>query len=301
MKDNTFRLIGIFLFSAIILASCNNNKNHFDASGSFEAVETIISSEASGTIKELQLKEGESLQKGQKIGFIDTLQLHLKKKQLQAQVNAILSKKPNIATQTASLQEQLKTLEKEQLRFSNLVKADAATPKQLDDINAQIEIVKKQIDAQQSALGITSEGINQETVPFQIQIEQINDQLAKCYVVNPIEGTVLSKYAEVNEITAAGKPLYKIADISTLILRAYITANQLSQIKLNQAVKVMVDNGKDAYKEYEGTITWINDKAEFTPKTIQTKDERANMVYAIKIEVKNDGFLKLGMYAEVNF
>jgi HlyD family secretion protein len=286
---------------ATLLTACNNNKVSFDASGSFEAEETIISSEATGTIKRLEIEEGQTLEAGQVIGYIDSLQLYLKKKQLEAQVTAILGKKPNIPVQISALQEQLITAEKERTRIANLVKGDAATPKQLDDINAQIEVLKKQIEAQKSTLNISSEGLGKDVVPLQVQIEQLNDQLAKCNIINPTNGTVLSKYAEANEMTTTGKPLYKIADLSNIILRAYITGDQLPQIKLNQQVKVLTDDSKGGYKEVEGTIVWINDKAEFTPKTIQTKDERANMVYAIKVKVKNDGAYKIGMYGEIKF
>src|SRR5690554_567613 len=266
---------------ATLLIACNDNKVSFDASGSFEAEETIISSEATGTIKQFSIEEGQTLEAGKAIGYIDSVQLYLKKKQLEAQVTAILGKKPNIPVQISALQEQLKTTEKERTRVANLVKGDAATPKQLDDINAQIEVLKKQIDAQKSTLSISSEGIGKDVVPLQVQIEQLNDQLAKCQIINPASGTVLSKYAEANEMTAAGKPLYKIANLSNIILRVYITGDQLPQVKLNQTVKVLTDDGKGGYKETEGIITWINNKAEFTPKTIQTKDERANMVYAV--------------------
>lgn len=286
---------------ATMLTACNDNKVSFDASGSFEAEETIISSEATGTIKRLEIDEGQTLEAGQNIGYIDSLQLYLKKKQLEAQVIAILGKKPNISVQLSALQTQLKTAEKEKTRVANLVKGDAATPKQLDDINAQIEVLKKQIEAQQSSLSISSDGLGKDVVPLQVQIEQLNDQLAKCNIINPTKGTVLAKYAEANEMTATGKPLYKIADLSNIILRAYITGNQLPQVKLNQQVKVLTDDGKGGYKEKEGTIIWINSKAEFTPKTIQTKDERANMVYAIKVKVKNDGAYKVGMYGEILF
>jgi HlyD family secretion protein len=286
---------------ATMLTACNDKKVSFDASGSFEAEETIISSEATGTIKRLEIEEGQTLEAGQNIGYIDSLQLYLKKKQLEAQVIAVLGKKPNISVQLSALQTQLKTAEKERTRVANLVKGDAATPKQLDDINAQIEVLKKQIEAQQSTLSISSEGLGKDVVPLQVQIEQLNDQLAKCSIINPTNGTVLAKYAEANEMTAAGKPLYKIADLSNIILRAYITGNQLPQVKLNQQVKVLTDDGKGGYKETQGTIIWINSKAEFTPKTIQTKDERANMVYAIKVKVKNDGAYKVGMYGEIKF
>jgi HlyD family secretion protein len=287
---------GLILFAT----SCNNDVN-FDASGSFEVVEVIISAEANGVIKELNIEEGQNLQTGQYIGYIDSIQLFLKKKQLESQMAALLAKKPNIAVQLSALQEQLKTAEIEQKRVSSLVKSEAATTKQLDDINAQIEFFKKQIDAQKSTLSITSEGINKDILPLQVQVEQLADQLQKCKIINPLNGTVLTKYAEQNEMAIAGKALYKIADLSDIILRVYISANQLPQVKLNQKVKVHTDDGSGGFREDEGTITWISDKAEFTPKTIQTKDERANMVYAVKIKMKNDGTYKIGMYGEINF
>ncbi|HEY9008021.1 HlyD family secretion protein [Ohtaekwangia sp.] len=293
------KTISTLVATALLLAACNGNKNPYDASGTFEAVETIIAAEATGTIKTLSIEEGLTLQAGQQVGSIDSVQLYLRKKQLQAQILAVLSKKPNIASQVSSLREQLKQAEREQQRITRLLKADAATQKQLDDANAQIAIVQKQIEALQSSLGITSSSLNEETLPLQVQIEQLNDQLSKCKVINPVKGTVLTKYAEANEMATTGKPLYKIADLSTIILRAYITGDQFAQAKINQPVKVLVDTDHENYKTYEGTIEWISDKAEFTPKTIQTKDERANLVYAIKIRVKNDGFLKIGMYGEV--
>lgn len=285
----------------IFLSACNKNRDSFDASGSFEAVETIISAEAQGMLKMFDIQEGQMLQAGQNIGYIDSVQLYLKKKQLEAQVTALRGKKPNISVQLSALQQQLKTAEQEKTRMANLVKGDAATPKQLDDINAEIEVLKKQIEAQKSSLNISSEGIDKDIIPLQVQIERLEDQLDKCKIVNPINGTVLTKYAEANEVASIGKPLYKIADLSSIILRAYITGNQLPQIKLNQKVKVLTDDGVGGYNEAEGTITWISDKAEFTPKTIQTKDERANMVYAIKVKVKNDGLYKIGMYGGVLF
>lgn len=295
------KTIAVVAGIATMFTACNNKQVSYDASGSFEAEETIISSEATGTIKRLEIEEGQTLEAGQNIGYIDSLQLYLKKKQLEAQVIAILGKKPNISVQLSALQTQLKTAEKEKTRVANLVKGDAATPKQLDDINAQIEVLKKQIEAQQSSLSISSEGLGKDVVPLQVQIEQLNDQLSKCSITNPTNGTVLAKYAETNEMTAAGKPLYKIADLSNIILRVYITGNQLPQVKLNQQVKVLTDDGKGGYKETQGPIIWINSKAEFTPKTIQTKDERANMVYAVKVKVKNDGAYKVGMYGEIKF
>lgn len=293
----SFKIIAI----GMILTACNRNQRTFDASGSFEAEETIISAEAQGTLRLFDVQEGQTLQAGQQIGYIDSVQLHLKKKQLEAQIIAIAGKKPDIPVQLSALQEQLKTAEREKARIANLVEGDGATPKQLDDITAQIEVLKKQIEAQRSSLGISSESISNEIVPLQIQVEQFTDQLNKCRIINPVGGTVLTKYAETNEMASIGKPLYKIADLSSIILRAYITGNQLAQVKLNQKVKVFTDDGTGGYKETDGTITWISDKEEFTPKSIQTKDERANKVYAIKVRMKNDGSYKIGMYGEVCF
>ena len=287
------------ILAVAIVASCKNTEKKYDASGSFEAQETIISAEAAGTIKEFSVSESQELKSGQPIGYIDSIQLYLKKKQLLASINAVLSKRPDVSTQLGALEEQLLSVEKEKQRMTTLVAANAGTQKQLDDVTAQINVISKQKEALQSTLKITVNGITQETQPLYVQIEQLNDQLGKCRIVNPVNGTVLAKYVEPNEVAAPGKPLYKIADLSEIILRAYISGSQLSQIKLAQQVKVFVDDGAENYKEYAGEITWISDKAEFTPKTIMTKDERSNLVYAIKIKVKNDGFLKLGMYGEV--
>lgn len=304
------------LFTAIVLvmAACSEKKT-FDASGTFEAEETMVSAEATGLIKALRLEEGQVLKAGETIGYIDTIQLHLKKKQVEAQIKAMGSRLPDISTQTgfykqqlAVAQSRLNNLLHEQQRIQNLVKADAATTKQLDDVNALVEETRKQLDvirnqdaAQVSVLKTQTAGLNSDVMPLYVQIEQLNDQLAKSYIVNPIDGTVLTKFAAANEMAAAGKPLYKLADLSQMTLRAYVTGDQFSKIKLNQVVDVLVDAGADQYKTYPGVVEWISDKAEFTPKTIQTKSERANLVYAVKIGVKNDGLLKIGMYGEVKF
>lgn len=304
-------LLGILL----IVSSCQNKKDEFDASGSFEAEETIISAQATGTVTRFNVEEGQVLETAQQIGSIDSIQLYLKKKQLEAQIKTIGSKTPQIKAQTGTFkkqlaltQSQINTLLIEKKRTENLLKVDAATGKQLDDINGQLDMLQKQLDvirnqdiAQTSALSTQKSGLLSERSPLQIQVEQIDDQLAKCRIVNPVKGTVLTKYIETNEMAIPGKPLYKIADLSALIMRAYISGDQLSGIKLNQKIKILVDKGPDKYKEYDGIITWISNKAEFTPKTIQTKEERANMVYAIKAIVKNDGYLKTGMYGEVKF
>jgi HlyD family secretion protein len=298
---------------ATLIVSCKGNENPYDASGTFEAVETIVSAEVTGRITQLDLEEGQELKAGQIVGHIDSLQLYLKKKQLEAQIKATGSKLPDIAAQTnvykqqlAVSQVRLDNLLHEQKRIQNLLKADAATPKQLDDMNAQIaelqkqlEVIRKQDDAQASVLRTQTSGMRADVLPLYVQIEQINDQLAKSRIINEVNGSVLTKYAETNEMAVAGKPLYKVADLSTIILRAYITGDQLPKVKLNQNVKVLVDSADGKYRELQGQIEWISSKAEFTPKTIQTKDERANLVYAVKIRLKNDGFLKIGMYGEV--
>jgi len=307
----------IFTIAVIIagLASCKGNKTSYDASGNFETTETIISAEANGTLKSFNVTEGDVLRAGQYIGYIDTVQLHLKKIQLESQIRSLLNRSSDIATQTGAYSKQvavtkatLDNLLHEKKRIENLLKADAATPKQLDDINAQVDVAQKQLAvinsqeaAQESALITQNRGLAGDTGPLKVQIDQVNDQLKRSVIINPFEGTVLTSYAEENEVTATGKPLYKIADLSTMTLRAYITGSQLPAVKLNQQVKVLIDDAGGKYKEYPGVIEWISNKAEFTPKTIQTKDERANLVYAVKIRVKNDGYIKIGMYADVKF
>lgn len=291
----------IAVLLAIIATSCSNNEIESDASGTFEAIETIISAEASGVIKNLSADEGKKLKAGEVIGFIDSTQLVLKRKQLESQIKAVISRSPDKKSQIAAMEEQLKQAKHERNRIENLVKGGAATSKQFDDATAQVAIISSQLEALRSSLNITSVSINEEAVPLKIQIEQLDDQIAKCRIVNPVSGTVLTQYTRENEMAVLGKPLYKIADLSSLTLKAYVTGNQLPGLKIGQEVKVLIDNGNDQYKEYKGSIDWISDKSEFTPKTIQTKDERANLVYAVKIRVPNDGYLKIGMYGEVLF
>lgn len=303
-----------YLFAAInLMASCNTGKSTSDGSGTFEADEVIVSSELNGRILQLNLKEADTLSKGFIAAVIDASNLELQKEQVEASIGALKEKTTDVAPQVKLLQEQitvqqaqLASWEREKNRTENLLKADAATPKQLDDINTQIDVLKKQMDVTSQQIKVQlnntstqNRSILSEQPSLQKRVAQLQDQLQRSNVINPLNGTVLTKYAQAGEVTAAGKALYKIADLSTLKLRAYITGDQLSQIKLNQPVKVLVDNGAKDYKTYTGTISWISDKAEFTPKTIQTKDERANLVYAIKIDVKNDGYLKIGMYGEV--
>ncbi|HQW83882.1 MAG TPA: HlyD family efflux transporter periplasmic adaptor subunit [Ferruginibacter sp.] len=309
--------------------SCNNGNDKYDATGTFETDEVIVSAEATGKILMLNVEEGVTINKDSVIGKIDPTAIELQKEQASASVESIQQKTNNAAPQVKILESQmqlqkkqidvdetqLKVLEKEQVRYQKLVAADAVPAKQLDDITGQVNVLKEkilaaktqlkvlqsQIDAQRQLVAIQNRGILSEKDPMQKKVAQLQDQLNKTMITNPVAGTVLSKYADAGEFTSIGKPLYKIADLSMMKLRAYITGDQLTQVKLNQQVKVMVDDGKGKMKEMKGIISWISDKAEFTPKTIQTKDERANLVYAIKVNVVNDGFLKIGMYGEVKF
>lgn len=285
----------------ILLSACSKSNGKYDASGSFEATEIIVSSEASGKIEYLSIMEGQQVEKDQQLGLIDTTQLYLQKMNLLSSIKGVRAQKPDIATQTASIREQIATLEVERERTANLVKANAANSKQLDDINANIEVLQKQLSATESTLQKSSQNISAQSSSIDIQIAQIDYSLQKSSITSPISGTVLTKYAETGELANMGTPLFKVADINNMILRLYVTNDQLSALKLNDKVQVYVDQTDKNEKVYDGTITWISDKSEFTPKTIQTKNERANLVYAIKVSVKNDGFLKIGMYGQVKF
>lgn len=284
-----------------MFSACGRGDVNFDATGTFEATEILVSSEVNGKIMELNIEEGNRLDAGAPVGYIDSMQLYLKKMQLSAGLRSVDVRKPDIRKQIAALEQQIATARTEQQRMENLVKAKVGNQKQVDDIANNIKYLQKQLDAQYSTLNKTTGAADAEAESIQYQIMQLDDQLQKSRIVNPQAGTVLVKYAEPGEVTTAGKPLYKLADTDLLYLRAYITANQLSLLKQGQTVRVFADYGDSDRREYPGTITWISDKSEFTPKGIQTKDERANLVYAIKIAVKNDGFLKIGQYGETVF
>lgn len=303
------------LILCALFGSCNVNNHSSDASGTFEVDEVIVSAEVPGKIMSLNVDEGSMLKKGSVIGEIDSIPLALQKAQVEATIGALHQKTMDVKPQIKLLRNEI-AVQKVQLanaisekeRTKRLLKADAATTKQLDDWNTQIDILQKQIavneqqiKVQETATGTQNSTVLSEYKPLRKSVEQLNDQLRRTSIVNPVNGTVLTKYAMAGEETSVGKALYKIGDLSVITLRAYITGTQLSEIKLNQQVKVMVDSTAGAYRHYNGIISWISDKAEFTPKTIQTKDERANLVYAIKIRVKNDGYLKIGMYGEVKF
>lgn len=315
-KSNHMRVIQT-AFALLILAApaCRNNGLDADATGVFEADEVIVSAEVGGRILDFGIREGDTVSAGRTTAVIDATNLSLQKEQVVASIEALQEKTNTVQPQLRLLEEQeqvqrsqLATLQKERARFEKLVKADAATPKQLDDINAQIDVVEKQIavtrqqmDVQRNLVGTQNRSVLSEAQPLQKRVAQLEDQVRRGKVENPISGTVLTTYVHQGEIATPGKPLYKIADLSTLTLRAYISGEQLPRVRLGQQVSVRVDDGASSYKHYTGKIAWVSDKAEFTPKTIQTKEERANLVYATKILVKNDGYLKIGMYGEVIF
>lgn len=290
-----------FAWISSLLIACNNNKDKHDASGTFEATETIVSSEATGKIMSFSINEGDVLKQGQVTGYIDSTQLHLARLQLLQNRKAVLSGRPDVKTQIESLQKELDNALADKERIENLVKGQVASQKQLDDANMRIAVLQSKIEAQKSMLNITTSTLNEQGGTVDIQLAQVEDQLKKCNIVNPVNGTVLAKFANAYEMTSTGKPLYKIVDLSVIDLKAFITADQFAKAKLGQKVQVTVDDEGGKSRTYEGNIDWINDKAEFTPKTIQTKNERANLVYAVKIKVKNDGLLKIGMYGEMDF
>jgi len=283
-----------------LLYGCKGNGTEADAYGNFEAVEVIISSEANGKLMAFQLEEGDRLSANQVIGYIDTTQLYLTKKQLEASVEAIKSKTQNVEVQIDVLEKQKDNILREKKRVENLLADSAATSKQYDDIVGQLTVVEQQIAATKSQLNTGNRGILSEVAPLEIKIEQIEDQISKSVIRNPNSGTVLTKFAYENEITAFGKPLYKIADLDNITIRAYVAGNQLSELKIGQEVKIKIDQ-QDGLRELPGQVTWISSTAEFTPKVIQTKEERVNLVYAFKVLVKNDGSLKIGMPGEVYF
>lgn len=296
------------------LASCNDG-NDYDASGNFEADEVIVSARQNGQLLSFTVQEGMTLKEGDKVGQVDVAIPTLQKQQAEASIAALKNKTSSPAAQTTLVNKQLQVQEsqlaqqlREQKRMENLVKDQAATQKQLDDINSQVDQLQKQIAVTRQQINLNkyntatqNRSVLSEQAPLEKTVAQFQEQIEKGTIINPVTGLVLTKYALQGEVTAVGKPLYKIANVDTLVLRAYITGSQLSQIKNGQQVQVRIDQGEKNYKSYTGQVSWISGKSEFTPKTIQTKDERANLVYAIKVRVKNDGYLKIGMYGEVIF
>ncbi len=289
------------LVLALAMTACGKGNKAYDASGVFESTEVTVSAEGNGKIMSLDLQEGDRLEAGAVVGCIDTVQLYLSKIQLEASRRAVGSGRLNISKQIAALESQIAKQRLELDRFTKLEQAGASNRKQVEDIQAQLDILERQLAAQKESLQNANSNVSGQADALEAQIAQLEDRIRKCVITSPVSGTVLAKYSEAGELAVQGRALFKVADLENIRLRAYITADQLTNIKLGQTVKVYADQGTAGRKEYDGTLIWVSDKAEFTPKTIQTRDERANLVYAVKIAVKNDGLIKLGMYGEVKF
>ena len=288
----------VYIVAAMLAVSCGTEAE-FDAQGTFEATEVVISSEAAGRILSFDIEEGMEIDAGEPLAVIDSVQLHLQRSQLEAQLSALLNSRPDVQTQVASLREQIATLKVEQRRIENMLSDRAATEKQKDDVDAQIRILESQLSATLSTLKTNTSTINSNAEAIRVQISALDDRIAKCRALSPISGTVLVKYAQEGELATVGRPLVKIADLNNIYLRAYFTSDQLANIKLGDEVTVTADFGGEERYDYVGRVAWISAESEFTPKTIQTKDSRANLVYAVKIAVENDGRLKIGLAGEV--
>ncbi len=289
----------IVYIAAVVLAASCGTEAEFDAQGTFEATEVVVSSEATGRILNFEVEEGMAVEANQMVGAIDSVQLHLQRKQLVAQQSALLGSRPDVKKQVAALREQIAKQNEELRRVENMLKDGAATKKQKDDIEAQIKILESQLDATLSTLDKNTSTINNNSAALEAQIAALDDRISKCRIISPVGGTVLVKYAEAGELATVGKPLMKIADLDNIYLRAYFTSDQLAKVNLGDEVKVVADFGGEERYDYTGRVAWISSESEFTPKTIQTKDSRANLVYAVKIAVENDGRLKIGLAGEV--
>lgn len=296
MKKVTFIISAAM---AMALAACGNKDADYNASGVFETTEVIVSARGTGEIVALNVEEGQTVEAGDTLGQLDMTQLELKRQQLNANRDATTSRRLDTDRQVASLRQQIANLQTERARFEALLKEGAATQKQVDDIGYQIATLQKQVAATGEQLTTANRSIDGQLAGLDAQICQVEDQMRQAVITSPIKGTVLSKYAEAGEFAVPGRALFKVADVSEMKLRAYVTADLLTSLRIGQNVRVYADQGTDGRKEYEGTVAWISDEAEFTPKTIQTRDERSNLVYAVKISVRNDGLIKRGMYGDV--
>lgn len=297
------KIVKIFMSAAAVmmLTACGNKDVDYDASGVFETTEVIVSARGTGEIISLDVEEGQTVKANQPLGELDRTQLVLKREQLLAGKEAAASRRLSTSRQVASLRQQISNLQSEQIRFRALLEDGAATQKQVDDIGYQIATLQKQLAATDEQVSTANRSIDGQSAGFDAQIGQVDDMMQQAVITSPIDGVVLSKYAEAGEFAVPGRALFKVADLSEMKLRAYITADLLTGLEIGQHVTVYADQGTDGRKEYDGTVSWISDEAEFTPKTIQTRDERSNLVYAIKITVRNDGLIKRGMYGDVKF
>ena len=287
--------------AALLLAACGNSEKEYDATGTFEATETTVSAEQNGTLLTFAINEGDEIEAGSEVGLIDTTQTWLKLQQARATKEVYQSQKPDMEKQTSATRQQLAKAQAEQQRYKELVADGAAPSKMLDDATNQVQVLQRQLAAQLSSLSTNTNALSKQMAATEVQIDQLRDQLRKCHIKAPLKGTVLEKYAERGEFVAVGKPLFKMADMEQVYIRAYVTSAQLQSIRTGQQVKVFADYGDGKKQEYDGTVSWISSRSEFTPKTILTDDERADLVYAVKVRVKNDGFIKIGMYGEVKF
>jgi HlyD family secretion protein len=288
----------IYILATIVAVSCSNEAD-YDAQGTFEATEVVISAEGTGRILNFDIVEGEAIESNSTVGAIDSLQLHLQREQLKAQQVALLSSRPDKEKQVASLRSQIAKQRAELQRVENMLRDGAATTKQRDDIEAQIDILEGQLSATLSTIDNNTSTINENAAALEAQIAALDDRIAKCRISSAVDGTVLVKYAEEGEFITVGKPLMKVANLKDIYLRAYFTSDQLAKVNLGDEVTVTADFGGDERYDYKGRVAWISAESEFTPKSIQTKDSRANLVYAVKIAVKNDGRLKIGLAGEV--
>ena len=286
---------------ALMLNACGNKEKEYDATGVFEATETVVCAEQNGSLTTFDVEEGDRLEQGREVALIDTVQLWLKMQQAEATKKVYRSQKPDMEKQLAAISEQLAKARQEQQRYRELVADGAAPRKMLDDADSQVEALQRQMEALRSSLSVSTDALDRQMEAADVQREQLLDQLQKCHVRTPASGTVIEKYVERGEFVATGKPLLKMADTAHMYLRAYVTSAQLQHIRIGQRAKVSADYGEGQKREYAGTVTWISSRSEFTPKTILTDDERADLVYALKVAVKNDGYIKMGMYGEVKF
>lgn len=287
--------------AALLLTSCGGETKNYDATGVFEATEVTVSAEQNGKLMEFSVNEGDRIAEGSQVGLIDTTQLSLQLRQIGATKQVYAAQRPDRAKQVAATREQLAKAREEYARASRLVTDGAAGTKKLDDARSQVQVLERQLEAQLSAINTSTNSLNAQMGTADTQRLIVADQLRKCRICSPISGTVLVKYAEQGEFATAGRPLFKVANMDCVYLRAYVTSQQLGSVRLGQAAKVYADYGNNERKEYAGRVTWISQEAEFTPKTVLTDDERADLVYAVKVAVKNDGYVKTGMYGEVKF
>ena len=286
---------------ALVLNACGRKERQYDATGVFEATETTVYAEQTGALLTFNVEEGDTVVQNREVGLIDTTQLWLKMKQAEAMKSVYQSQKPEQEKQIAVTRQQLAKAKQDQQRYKELVADGAAPAKMLDDANSQVEVLQRQLDAQLSSLRVNTNALDKQMDATDVQAEQLRDQIRKCHILVPAKGTVIEKYVERGEFVSAGKPLFKMADTENMFIRAYVTSAQLENIKTGQKATVFADYGNGGKKEYEGRVTWISSRSEFTPKTILTDDERADLVYAVKVAIKGDGYVKMGMYGEVLF